>query len=156
MRVGWSVELPAYLVLVAVTAPLTAVDLTVRKLPDRLLVPAAAAAIGLLAVAAVREGTWHAVGRALLAALLLAVIFLALAIAAGGSFGLGDVKLLAVSGLYLGYLGWRQVVAGVFATFLIAALAGVGVAIHTRQFAATTIALGPAILGGTLVSLLVP
>lgn len=153
VRFGWSPALPAYLVLVVVTAPLSAIDVAVHKLPDRILAPAAVVTIGLFGVAAIHAGTWHGIGRALLAALLLAMVFLVLAIAAGGSFGLGDVKLLALSGLYLGYLGWRQVVVGVFATFLVAAV--VGIAIHARRLAGTSVVLGPAILGGTLLSLLV-
>jgi leader peptidase (prepilin peptidase)/N-methyltransferase len=154
-RFGWSPALPAYLVLVAVTAPLSAIDLAVHKLPDRILGPAAVTTIGLLGLAEIHAGTWHGIARALTAALLLAVVFLVVAIAAGGSFGLGDVKLLALSGLYLGYLGWRQVVVGLFATFVAAAVVGVGIAIRTRRLAGSPVVLGPAILGGTLLSLLI-
>jgi leader peptidase (prepilin peptidase)/N-methyltransferase len=155
VRFGWSPVLPAYLILAAITPPLSAIDLAVHKLPDRILAPATVATSGLFGVAAMHAGTWHGIERALMAAFLLAAVFLVLAIAAGGSFGLGDVKLLALTGLYLGYSGWRQVFIGVFATFLIAALAGIGIAIHARRLVGTSVALGPAILSGTLLSLLV-
>ena len=92
--------------------------------------------------------------RALLAGLLLAAVYLVLALIRPGDMGLGDIKLAAVLGTGMGWLSWNAVVAGTFLTFLlggIVALLGLALGRWTRK---QHIAFGPFMLAGTLLALL--
>jgi len=124
--VGAEPELPAYLWLGAVGVVLAVIDLDCRRLPDRLTLPSYPVGLALLALASAAEDDRSALGRALLAVLVVGGLALLVALAApGGGLGLGDVKLLGLLGLYLGWLGWGQVVVGVFLGFLIGSVAAV-------------------------------
>jgi leader peptidase (prepilin peptidase) / N-methyltransferase len=130
------------LVLVAFLVPLALVDLDERRLPNVLTAPAAVLAVALgLALDPAGEPERLAAGAAA------GGFFLVAALARPRGMGIGDVKLAAVLGLFLG----REVAAAV----LLALVAGValGAAIIVRKGAAegrrTAIAFGPFLaLGG--------
>ncbi len=104
------------LVLAAVLAVCTLSDLRTRTVPDRAMLAGAAAAIAIIAV------TEPALlGPRLLAALGAGGFLLAPALVVPGSIGLGDVKLAALLGLFLG----GAVVTALLAAFLAGTLAGV-------------------------------
>ena len=153
VRFGWSEQLPAYLVLAAVTAPLVAIDLAAHQIPDRLLTPAAGLALTLLAAASAYDDRWQPFIRALLAALLLATVFLAVATAAAGGFGLADVKFSVLMGLWLGYQAWSTVALGIFAAFLLAAVVGCALLISRRLARGGHLVLGPFLVAGTMIAL---
>ena len=136
------------LALVAFLVPLTLVDLQTRLLPNKLTLPAAvvAVALGLLVDAPGEPGR-------LLAGVAAGGFFLVVAVAYPKGMGLGDVKLAAVLGLFLG----REVAAAL----LVALVAGVavGVLIMGRKGIAegrkTAVAFGPFLaLGGVVAVLL--
>jgi leader peptidase (prepilin peptidase) / N-methyltransferase len=153
VRFGWSEQLPAYLVLPAVTAPLVAIDLAAHQIPDRLLTPAACLSLILLGAASAYDGTWQPFVRALLAASLLAMVFLAVAITAAGGFGLADTKFSALMGLWLGYQKWNAVALGVLAAFLLAAMVACALVISGRVARGDHLALGPFLVVGTTIAL---
>jgi leader peptidase (prepilin peptidase) / N-methyltransferase len=153
VRFGWSEQLPAYLVLAAVTAPLVAIDLAAHQIPDRLLTPAAGLALTLLAASSAYDDRWQPFIRALLAALLLATVFLAVATAAAGGFGLADVKFSVLMGLWLGYQAWSTVALGIFAAFLLAAVVGCALLISRRLARGGHLVLGPFLVAGTMIAL---
>jgi Flp pilus assembly protein protease CpaA len=94
----WSqVRLAADLVFIAMLATVTVTDLRERRIPNRVLGAAAAPGLPLLALA--DPGT---LPERLVAALVAGGLFLALALGRPGGFGLGDVKLIATMGLFLG------------------------------------------------------
>jgi leader peptidase (prepilin peptidase)/N-methyltransferase len=112
--------------------------------------------IALLALAAWQSG--HGYGplwRALAAAAVLYAAFLGLALAAPpGSLGWGDVKLVGALGLLLGYLGWLTVWFGMAVSFgLAATYIVVRGLLHVGR--GQTIPLGPALIVGTLVAVIV-
>ena len=136
------------LALVAFLVPLTLVDLQTRLLPNKLTLPAAVVAVvlGLLVDASGETGR-------LLAGLAAGGFFLVVAVAYPKGMGLGDVKLAAVLGLFLG----REVAAAL----LVALVAGVlvGVLIMGRRGIAegrkTAVPFGPFLaLGGVVAVLL--
>jgi leader peptidase (prepilin peptidase) / N-methyltransferase len=69
--------------------------------------------------------------------------------------GLGDVKLVGVLGLFLGYLGWDAVAVGMFAAVLLGALGGVVQIATGRATRRSRIPYGPFLLAGTLLGCLV-
>ena len=89
-RFGTTVELMAYLLLVAVALPLSAIDFAVRKVPDRILLPAVPMAVASLALAAGSAGSYDPWWRAVLAGAVSFLAYLTLALATG-QLGLGDV-----------------------------------------------------------------
>jgi leader peptidase (prepilin peptidase)/N-methyltransferase len=134
---------------------LGAVDLAVHRLPDRVTYPAAAVCAAAFAVDAVVLGTWSALLRALLAA---AVAFGVAALAASVSpagLGFGDVKLLALIGLVLGWVGWRTLAAGVFLGLLTGALIAVALLVTGRAGWRTALPFGPPLLVGAALALAV-
>ena len=132
------------LLLVAFLVPLTLVDLAVRLLPNRLTAPAAAAAL----VAGTLLDPGGELER-LLAAAAAGGCFLLAALASPAGMGMGDVKLVAVLGLFLG----EEVAVAVF----VALLAGVAVGAFiiarkgARAGRKTVVAFGPFLaLGGVV------
>ena len=141
-------ELVLGIALVCVLVPLALIDLDTRLLPNKLTLPAAVVAI-VLGTLLDRSGE---VGR-LIAGAAAGGFFLIAALAYPRGMGMGDVKLAAVLGLFLG----REVGAAV----LIALVAGVlvGVAIMRRKGVGegrkTAVAFGPFLALGGLGALLI-
>jgi leader peptidase (prepilin peptidase)/N-methyltransferase len=81
----------------ALLAVVTVSDLRTRRIPDRVVIAAAAIVVLTLAVSAPA-----ALGGRLLAASAAGAFLLAAAVANPAGMGLGDVKLAVVLGLYLG------------------------------------------------------
>lgn len=147
-RFGLSWELPAFLVLASAGMLLAVVDLRHRLLPDRIVLPALAAGTGLLAVAAAVDGSWASLGRAGLGAAALFTVFLVLALISPRSLGMGDVKLAALLGLHLGWLGWPVLLVGAAGGFLLQALASLVLLAIGRVGWKGELPFGPAMLLG--------
>jgi len=132
------------ILLVAFLVPLTLVDLAVRLLPNRLTAPAAGMAV---VVGTLLDPSGEP--ERLLAGGAAGGCFLLAALASPAGMGMGDVKLAAVLGLFLG----REVAVAVFVA-LVAGVA-VGVLIMARKGARegrkTAVAFGPFLaLGGVV------
>ncbi|MGY1809587.1 prepilin peptidase [Blastococcus sp. SYSU D00669] len=148
---GPSWSLPAFLLVAAVGVLLAVVDLRHRLLPDRVVVPALGLCLALLTAAAAADGDWPRLGRAVLAAAALFAVFLVLALVSPGGMGMGDVKLAALLGLPLGWLGWDAVVLGGAAGFLVQAVLALGLLATRRVGLRSELPFGPAMLAGALV-----
>jgi leader peptidase (prepilin peptidase) / N-methyltransferase len=148
---GWSAALPAFLALAVITAPLVLIDVEHHRLPDRLVGAGAAAAAVLLSAAALVRHDGAAVLRSVAAAAVVLAVLLALALASPRSFGLGDVKVGALLGGYLGWLGWAYVYYGIFGGFLLGALVAVALLATGRASRGTAIPFGPALVAGALI-----
>jgi leader peptidase (prepilin peptidase)/N-methyltransferase len=122
LRFGPSWELPAHLYLAGAGVLLAVIDLRHSKLPNRVVVPSIGIAGALLAAAAAGEHDWPALLRAGLGAVVLFAVFLVMALVSPRSLGMGDVKLAALLGFYLGWLGWGAVFLGAAAGFVVQAL----------------------------------
>jgi leader peptidase (prepilin peptidase)/N-methyltransferase len=147
--------LPAFLSLVAVGVALAAIDLDTHRLPDVLTLPSYPVVGLLLSAAALADGSTERLARAALAGLVLYGAFFVLCIATKGrGMGFGDVKLVGVLGLVLGWLGWREVLVGVFAAFLLGSLVGLGLIAAGRAGRRTRLPFGPFLVAGTLLALL--
>lgn len=145
-RLGLAVALVPYLLLGVLGVLLAVVDLACRRLPNMLVEPAIPAGAVLLAVASV--GQWSALGRAGLAAVVLGGVFLVLWLLPGGGMGLGDVKLAVLLGLFLGWLGWGEVLSGALLPFLLHGPVALVLLISGRVGRRSRLPFGPAMLAG--------
>ncbi len=133
-------------VFVATLAAVTVTDLDRRVIPNRILIAAATLAIAIAAIGAPASLPERAIaGVAAGGALLL------IALAHPGGMGMGDVKLAAVMGLYLG----AAVAPALLVAFAGGALAGVVlVARHGPRARKHVIPFGPFLAAGGLAGLL--
>ncbi|WP_344690783.1 A24 family peptidase [Blastococcus jejuensis] len=152
-RIGLSWELPAFLFLAGAAVLLTVVDVQHRVLPNRVVLPSIAVGAVLLTVAAAGTGEWSALLRAGVAAGVLFVVFLFLALISPRSLGMGDVKLAALLGLYLGWVGWGAVVLGAAAGFIVQALLALALLAGRRIGLRAELPFGPAMLIGAAVAI---
>lgn len=155
LRFGWSPALPAWLVLFAVLVAISLIDLEHYIVPNRILVPLTASSVPLLAVGVLDDEVGLAdFGRALLAAVASLGAMLVLNLISPRGMGMGDVKLSFVLGLYLGYLGWGEVLLGFFSAFLLGAGIGVILMALRRRGRKDAVPFGPFLAAGTVLTAL--
>ncbi len=152
-RFGASAELPAYLVLAAAAVLLAVVDLRHRLLPNRVVGPALLAGVLLLTAAAAVDGRWADLLRSGLGAAVLFTAFLLLALISPAALGMGDVKLAALLGLYLGWLGWDAVLLGGVAGFVVQAVISLVLLASRRIGLREELPFGPAMLLGAALAI---
>ena len=141
--------------LAACAVPLACTDLAVQRLPDPLTGAAyAGTAVLLLAAAAVGEleGSWSALVRALLGGLALAGFYLLLMVISPSGMSLGDVKLAASLGTLLAWFGWRQLLAGGFAGFLLGGVFAGALLVSRRADRKQPIPFGPFMIAGAVLA----
>jgi leader peptidase (prepilin peptidase)/N-methyltransferase len=132
---------------------LGSVDLVSQRLPDRVTYPAYAVCGAALLVDAAVLGSWGALVRAAAAAVVaFAVAAGAAAISAEG-LGFGDVKLLGLLGLVLGWAGWGVLLAGIFLGLLTGALVSLVLVATRRAGWRTAVPFGPPLLAGAVLAL---
>jgi leader peptidase (prepilin peptidase) / N-methyltransferase len=137
----------------AAAVVLTGVDLACHRLPDRVTYPAFAACAALLLLDAAVTGSAAALLRAGLGALVSLALAAAARLASPAGLGLGDVKLLGLLGLVLGWAGWGVLVAGVFLGFLLGALGSLLLLATRRAGWRTAVPFGPPLLAGAYLAL---
>jgi leader peptidase (prepilin peptidase)/N-methyltransferase len=153
-RIGLEPELPAFLYLGAIGVALAGIDLDVRRLPNAIVLPSYVVAAVLLGAAAVFGHDWDSYLRAGLGMAALFGFFFLLAFLYPAGMGFGDVKLAGVLGLYLGWLGWAEVVTGAFLGFLFGGVVGAALMAVKRAGRKSAIPFGPFMLLGAFVAIL--
>jgi leader peptidase (prepilin peptidase)/N-methyltransferase len=148
LRFGRSEELPAFLVLAGAAALLTVIDLQHHKLPNRVIGPSIGIGAALLFGAAAAQQEWAGLLRAGLGAAVLFAVYLLLALISPRSLGMGDVKLAALLGLYLGWLSWNAVFLGAAAGFVVQAAVALVLLATRRVSLRAQLPFGPAMLLG--------
>ncbi|NDR53303.1 A24 family peptidase [Actinomyces sp. 565] len=153
---GAVVDTALALPVVALLGVAGSVDAVCHRLPNRLLVTAA---LWLLAVMAIRAlgnmvliapsaaEPWT-VGRAVLCALGAGAAILAMWLIPASGMGLGDVKLCALLGLWLGYIAVEWVVTGLILGFILAGLMAIGLLLTRRAGRKDKLAFGPYLAAG--------
>ena len=107
-RIGTGSEIVPVLFLVAALVTLSAIDLRVYRIPDRLNFPSMAIGLGLIVASALEVGEPSlAVGAAMGGLTYAGILFLAHLVYPRG-MGWGDVKLAWLLGLYVGWVGWQD------------------------------------------------
>lgn len=123
-RLGWSPALLYLAYLVPVGVALAVVDWRTRLLPTKVIAPSYAVVAVLVLVASLVAGDWASVVRAGLGWLVAGGTFFVLWFVYPKGMGYGDVRLSGVLGLALGWLGWAELLTGVYAGFVLGGVGG--------------------------------
>lgn len=145
-RFGTSADLPAYLVLAVTGVQLARIDILHHLLPDRLVLPLLGAGLLLLTLPAALAGDPGSLLRGIAGAVILFVLYLILGLTSGNGIGMGDVKLAAPLGLYLGYLGWSHLFYGGALGFVAGGIASLVLVLKNRVNKPKEVPYGPSML----------
>lgn len=154
---GLAPELPALLFLSAVTVALAAIDIDVQRLPDTIVLPSIPVAIILIGIGVAADSGatgWWPLVRALIGGVVLFAVYFAIVFVYPAGMGMGDVKLAALIGLYLGWFGWGPLAVGWFAAFLLGGVFAVVLMVVRRAGRKSAVAFGPWMLVGAWVGMI--
>ena len=151
--VGWTPALSFLLYLAPVGVALAVIDWRTRLLPTKVIAPSYLVVAALAALAAWSESDLDALVTAGLGWLVAGGTFFLLWFIYPRGMGYGDVRLSGVLGIALGYLGWSELLVGVYAGFI---LGGVGGALLSllRLVDRKAYPFGPFMLVGAVVGVL--
>ena len=121
-RFGISPELPAFLLLAIMAAQLSRIDIALHLLPNPLVLGLLTAGLALFVASAALTSDWGGLLRAAAGGAVLFAVYLILGLISPAGIGMGDVKLAEPLGVYLGYLGWKQVFYGGLLGFVVGGL----------------------------------
>ncbi|HSM02669.1 MAG TPA: prepilin peptidase [Acidimicrobiia bacterium] len=151
--IGASWVLPAYLWFVALTFVLSIVDLEHKRLPNRILYPGTVVGVLLLTVGAAGDGSLGDVPRAFGGGAGYFALLLLVALAARGGFGMGDVKLAFVLGVFTAFRSWKAFGVAVFGAFALGGIVSLVLLVLGRARRRDTIPFGPWLVLGSWVAI---
>ncbi len=128
---------------------LTVEDVRTHKLPNRIIYPWFLSALVVFALASAATGQWSNLGWALAGAALHFAIYLVLRLLSSRAVGMGDVKLAAVLGIYLGWYGLILVPIAVLAAFVLGTLYSLAGMATGKLTLKSRIPFGPMMIAGT-------
>lgn len=149
-RFGADPGLPAFLLLAVLGVQLARIDVSLHLLPNPLVLSLLLGGLLWLMAGTLGGQPWPDLVRALASAAILFVIYLILALISPASMGMGDVKLAAPIGLYLGYLGWSQLLYGGLLGFILNGVMTVFVVRVNRTERASEVPHGPSMLASAV------
>lgn len=144
---------PAYLYFAAVSVALALIDLDTGKLPNRIVLPSLLVAPVLLAMESFVSGDWWPLLWAIVGGVALFTFYFILVLIYPKGMGFGDVKLAALVGIMLGYLGWGSLIVGAFAAFLLGGVLSIVLLSLGKATRKTGIPFGPWMLLGAWVGI---
>jgi leader peptidase (prepilin peptidase)/N-methyltransferase len=150
---AFGLVLAAFLYLAAVSVALALIDLDTHTLPNRIVYPSLIIGAVLLGASSMISGDYFAIARAAIGGAALFTAYLVMALSYPGGMGFGDVKLAAVLGLFLGYLGWPQLAVGAFAPFLVGGVFSIALVLAKRAGRKSRIPFGPWMLVGAWIGI---
>jgi len=124
-RLGFPAALVAWLVLVVSGSVLGYIDARTRYLPSAIIWPTYLVVGVALVVGAAVAGEWGSLRRAAIAGVVGFGVFYLLWWLIPRGVGFGDVRLSGLLSMALGYLGWGELVAGMYGGFLLGAVLGI-------------------------------
>ncbi|WP_088289305.1 A24 family peptidase [Kineosporia sp. A_224] len=145
---GWVAVLPAFLFLAAISIALALIDIDTFRLPYVIVARSYPVAAVLLGAASLAARDTSSVVRMLAGGAVLWLFYRLLHAVYPQGMGYGDVRLAGVLGMYLGWLGWSELVTGAFFAFLVGGLAGIAIMVVGRGSLKTQIPYGPYMIVG--------
>jgi len=159
--IGWAIGYDRLLVLLLPLAPigtlLAVVDFRTRLLPRIVVIPATLAAIAYGLVVWPLTGDPDALVRGLIGMVAARVVFWVLWFIKSAGMGFGDVRLSALLGFVLGYVGWPEYAVGLYSGFLLFGVPGLLLALARwdRSLLKKAYPFGPFLLLGALLGILI-
>jgi leader peptidase (prepilin peptidase)/N-methyltransferase len=147
LRFGVGFALPAFLFLAILGVQLSRIDIALHLLPNPLVFILLAGGFLLLLMPGFLNMQADDLLRAALGALILFAGYLTMGLISPGAIGMGDVKLAAPVGLYLGYLGWSQLLYGGLLSFILNGVVTVLILSRRDRRKASEVAHGPSMIG---------
>lgn len=141
IRIGW-------LALAVLAAALIVSDLTLHRLPNRLVLAAAIAGATTVIASTISTRDYDALLRAMTGSIALFLLYLALNVLSRGGMGAGDVKLAGALGLYLAHLSWAHLYWATSIAFILGGVVGAVLLLFRRADRKTAVAFGPFMLVG--------
>ena len=151
--IGTRWVLPAFLWFVAVTLALSLIDFDTKRIPNRILFPGAVVGVVLLGGGAALDGALAAYGRSWLAAMAYFGGFLLLALIYPPGFGMGDVKLAFMLGMFSGFVAWASLAASVFLAIMVGGVLSIGALVTRRAGRKDHIPFGPSLVVGSWIGI---
>ena len=147
--------LVALVPLVPVCVALAVVDWHTRLLPSRIVLPATAYVLVVALAGWGISGDHGDLVRAAIGLVVARSVYWLLWFIHSAGMGFGDVRLAALLGLSLGYVGWGELGVGMYAGFLVFGLPGLLLALvkWDRALLRTAFPFGPFMLVGALIGL---
>lgn len=149
-RFGIVPELPAFLLFAVLGTQLARIDFTQHLLPNPLVLALLLGGTLLLILPWIMDKGAGGLLRGLLGAAILFGCYLILALISPAGLGMGDVKLAAPLGLYLGHLGWSQLLYGGLLGFILNGVVTLLLVSVRRRGKGTEVAHGPSMLAATV------
>ena len=150
MAEGWA-ELVGFTLLGVGCGLLVCVDLAAMRLPNVMVGPLYLVLLVALGAATAVSGDWLRLVQAIGVGVAMLGVYLLLAIIRPGELGMGDVKFGGVIGLFLGWLGWGEVLLGMFAAFVLSAVVGLGLMWFFKMGRKHMLPFGPFMVAGAAV-----
>ena len=150
---GWDWPLVYLVPLTPLAVVLSVIDWRTKLLPTRLIVPAYLFLLPVLVVLGLITRDWSALGLALGAGIAVRGFYWLFWRFTRSGMGFGDVRLAGLIGLALGFLGWGELLVGVYAGFLLGALIG-GVLAVAKVLDRKSYPFGPFMLVGAAMGVL--
>lgn len=147
---GSALSLPAFLLLAVLGVQLARIDVALHLLPNPLVLVLLAGGLLSLLLPGIFDRQSDDLVRAVLGAIILFAGYLILGLFSPGGIGMGDVKLAAPVGLYLGYLGWSHLLYGGLVGFVLNGIVTVIVLGRKGVNKATEVPHGPSMLGALM------
>ena len=142
-KYGFSLELVAYGLMIAMCIEQSIIDYTTHRLPRGVTFRAAIVGGPLLTLAAINHDDNSRIGVMFASFIFTLVLFALLAALSKGGIGGGDVRLAPVLAMFLGWLGASHVYIGLGSGFILGGITAGGMLVTRRASASTRIAFGP-------------
>ncbi len=151
-QIGWQPLLAAWVYLAAIGVVLGYIDAQTRLLPTWLIAPSYGVLVVLIGAAGLIDGDRDALVRSAFGWLTMGGFYFLMWFIYPRGLGYGDVRLSGLLGLALGYLGWGELLVGMYAALVIGGVGG-GLLALVKIFDRKRYPFGPFMLVGALVGL---
>ena len=145
----WKAELLPYLFMVTVLVIVSVIDIQMQIIPNKIIYPAIPIGLAAMGIVALVRGDGNIILRSLIGFAIGAVPLGLLALLIPKGMGMGDAKLAAFTGIFLGYY---QAIA-LFFGFLLGSILGILLMVLGRKGRKSRIPFGPYLAAGALIAL---
>lgn len=137
----------------AITTWVSCIDIAQHRIPNRIIVPALLICAGIVTLVSLTSGDPGGAVRALAGGAGCFLALFTIAMIAPRSFGGGDIKLIALTGLTAAWFSWAALILAILSAFVLAGLFSAGSILTRRATGTSSIAFGPFLTLGMFVGI---